>query len=238
MDNVLFTGGNGILGLEMRKLFLKSHFPSSDELDITDDGDVWSHIADCGEIDTVVHLAAFTGSFKVTNHPMQALAINMTGTCHIVEACASVDKRLIYISTDHVFDGKKGNYKEDDPVHPINTYAWSKLGGECAVRLYKNSLIVRLSFGPDEFPFNGAFTDQWTSKEPVSITARRLEKLIKSDITGTINIGSERRTVYEYAKSVAPEKPILEMSVKNLKTQVPIDTSLDVSKYNSLFPED
>ena len=53
--------------------------------------------------------------------------------------------KLIYFSTNYVYPGKRGNYKEEDPLLPVNNYAWSKLGGEAAVQMYSNSLILRVS---------------------------------------------------------------------------------------------
>ena len=52
--------------------------------------------------------------------------------------------KLIYFSTNYVYPGSKGNYKETDSLLPVNNYAWSKLGGEASVQLYKNSLILRV----------------------------------------------------------------------------------------------
>ena len=86
----------------------------------------------------------------------------------------AVSARLVQISTDYVFNGEKGNYREDDPVFPVNKYAWSKLGGECAVLIYDNSLVVRTSFGPSQFPFEKAFADQWTSRESVGAIAGKI----------------------------------------------------------------
>jgi hypothetical protein len=66
---------------------------------------------------------------------------------------------LVYISTDYVFAGEKGMYKEQDELLPQNKYAWSKLGGECAVQMLDNYVIIRLSFGPDIFPYKAAFNN-------------------------------------------------------------------------------
>ena len=57
--------------------------------------------------------------------------------------CSELNVKLIYFSTNYVYPGVKGNYSENDNLFPVNNYAWSKLGGECSVKLYKNSLIVR-----------------------------------------------------------------------------------------------
>jgi dTDP-4-dehydrorhamnose reductase len=143
--------------------------------------------------------------------------------------------RLIYISTDYVFNGEKGDYRETDPVYPVNKYAWSKLGGECAVRMYDKSLIIRTSFGPNIFPYQKAFVDQWTSRESVSAIARKIVALINRDITGVIHVGGTRKTVYEYAKGLDESKEIGKLSIKDISFNVPVDTSLNCEKYRGLM---
>ena len=73
--------------------------------------------------------------------------------------CFQRNIRLIYISTDYVFSGEKGNYNEQDELMPQNKYAWSKLGGECAVQMYKNSLIVRLCMTEKPFVHSKAYAN-------------------------------------------------------------------------------
>ena len=87
-----------------------------------------------------MHGAAFTSPPKINENPKLALDVNIVGTANLVRACMERNIKILYISTDYVFKGDRGMYKEDDPVFPANKYAWSKLGGECAVRLYDNSL--------------------------------------------------------------------------------------------------
>ena len=81
----------------------------------------------------------------------KSIELNIIGTANMVKICEKFKIKLIYFSSSYVYPGKKGDYKENDPVLPINNYAWSKLGGECSVKLYKNSLIVRASM--TEKPF-------------------------------------------------------------------------------------
>ena len=71
----------------------------------------------------------------------KSINTNIIGTSNIVKICYKYNIKLIYFSTNFVYPGKKGNYKESDPILPVNSYGWSKLGGESAVHLYKNSLI-------------------------------------------------------------------------------------------------
>ena len=78
-----------------------------------------------GLVDSMINKSP---SFKFGKLPLSYIAVNLLN-------------RLIYMSTDYVYPGTTGNYKEEDPLLPINDYAWTKLGGECAVQLYNNSLI-------------------------------------------------------------------------------------------------
>jgi len=71
----------------------------------------------------------------------KSIDLNIIGTSNIVKICSDFKIKLIYFSTGYVYEGRVGNYKETDPVLPVNNYAWSKLGGECAVAMYKHSLF-------------------------------------------------------------------------------------------------
>jgi len=238
MNKILFTGGSGLLGSEMKHIFPSHNFPSSTEFNVTDYTKMDSAFQMMNGLlgdftETLVHMAAFTSPPKIDQNPIQALEVNIIGTANIVKLCKKHGLRLIYISSDYVFNGDKGNYSEEDSVYPVNKYAWSKLGGECAVRLYDKHAIIRLSFGPNDFPYDGAFVDQLTSRETVKNIAPKIAKIIKSDFLGTVHIGSKARTVYDYAKSVSPNKDIKEISIKDMKTKIPRDVSLNTGKYDA-----
>ncbi len=210
------------------------NYPTSNEFDVTNLNQM-DDFLEKGNYDTIVHAAAFTSPPKVEEYPVQALDINVIGTSNIVKLCIKHDLKLIYVSTDYVFKGDKGNYHEDDPVYPVNKYAWSKLGGECSVKMYDNAVIIRTSFGPNVFPYDNAFSDQWTSRECVSNIAKKIVNVIKSDFTGIVHLGSKRRTVLEYAESLDDTKLIGKNSIKDVPFNVPVDTSLNVDKYNRLI---
>ncbi|HUI28804.1 MAG TPA: sugar nucleotide-binding protein [Candidatus Acidoferrales bacterium] len=235
--SILFTGGSGLLGREFHKLLPQALYPSRGELDVAN----FESVEECFKgknIKIVFHAAAFTSPPKVDKDPEQAIDSNIIGTCNMVKICARHHARLIYVSTDYVFSGDKGNYRETDSVHPVNKYAWSKLGGECAVKMYDNSVIIRTSFGPDEFPYDKAFVDQWTSRESVSMIAKMMLKIIESDYRGVIHIGGERKTVYNYALNLSPDKKIGRLSTSEVSFKVPNDTSLDVGLYRSIFGDE
>ncbi len=233
---ILFTGGSGLLGSELKKLFPEALFPTSSEFNITNYEQLEEYIKD-KNIVVLFHAAAFTSPPKCEEEPEKAIDANIIGTSNIVKLCAKNNIKLIYVSTDYVFKGDKGNYKEEDAVYPVNKYAWSKLGGECAVRMYDNSIIIRTTFGPNEFPYPKAFTDQWTSRETAKTIAKKMSKLINTDFKGVIHVAGERKTVYEYAKKTSPEKEIGELSIKDVNFKIPADTSLNIELYKEVVRE-
>lgn len=247
-SNILVTGGSGLLGQTLKPLLKHAWFPTHKELDICKYWQIpWYISTGNRKIDTIVHLAAFTSPPRVDEDPQEAIVTNIMGTANIVNTCINLNLYLIYMSTDYVFDGESifmesngdiyTSYKEESLLHPINKYAWSKLGGECAVRMYDNSLIIRTSFGPDEFPYEKAFVDQYTSRESVTNIAHKLVRIIdhKPNITGVLHIGGKRQTVFEYAKQTKPN--VKELKRNEVNFMVPHDTSLDSSKYKEIFGE-
>ena len=80
-----------------------------------------------------------------------SIVTNIIGTANIVRACKKLKIKMIYFSTNYIYPCKKGNYKETDPLLPINNYAWSKLGGECAVQMLND--LVNFETVYDRLPF-------------------------------------------------------------------------------------
>ena len=236
-SKIIFTGGSGLLGSEFRKIRPDIDYPSSKEFNVTNYEQMKKYVESNG-CDLIIHAAAFTSPPSIEKDPLKALEVNIVGTSTVVKLCMEFDIRLIYISTDYVFKGDKGNYKETDPVYPVNKYAWSKLGGECAVRMYDKSLIIRTTFGPNVFPYPKAFVDQWTSRESVAVIARKIAKLLDKDISGVIHVSGKRKTVYGYAKSLDAAKEIGKLSVNDVSFTVPKDTSLNCEKYNEIIQEE
>jgi dTDP-4-dehydrorhamnose reductase len=235
-ENILMTGGNGLLGNEIKKLIPNSFFPEHKEFDVTDYIQMDNYLNGKG-IEAILHAAAFISPPVIDKNPLKAIETNIIGTSNIVKLASKYNSKLIYISTDYVFKGDKGNYSEEDEVYPVNKYAWSKLGGECAVRLYDNSLIIRTTFSQNEFPHEKAFVDQWTSRESVSEIAKKIVNILEKgkEIRGIIHLGGKRRTVMEYAKSLSPSKKIGELYLNEVSFKSPKDTSLNCEKYNQIF---
>lgn len=97
--------------------------------------------------DLIVHCAAHTDVDACEKSPYSAWAVNTDGTRHLALAARQAKSGLIYISTDYVFSGEKGDYTEDDPPDPINWYGRTKLGGEwSALCAYPETTVIRTTF--------------------------------------------------------------------------------------------
>ena len=123
---------------------------------------------------------------------------NIIGTCNIVKVCKILNIKLIYLSTAYVYPGFKGSYKETDALLPYNNYAWSKLGGECAVQMYSNSLILRISMTEKPFIHKYAFKDLITNFIFHDEVVKIFPKLINKK--GIINLGGQTKSVYAFAR--------------------------------------
>jgi dTDP-4-dehydrorhamnose reductase len=226
------SGGRGLLGQELKRLDPTIISTTRKELDVTNYDNVINQVKR-NNPNTFLHLAAFTDNRKLEKDPKRAILDNIIGTSNVTIACIETNVRLVYVSTDYVYSGKKGLYKEEDEILPINKYAWSKLGGECAVRQHENSLIIRTSFGSSSFPYDKAFVDMWTSKDTVDVMAPMILEAAKSSITGTLNIGTDRKNMFEYASKL--DKNVKKTIRNEFANSTDFDTSLDLSKYKSLF---
>ena len=156
------------------------------------------------DIDIIIHCAAIVDVPYGETHPKEIIQTNVMGTVNITLACMEKNIRLVYISTAHVFDGKDGLYKPQDPINPIGKYAKSKAAGELVSRIYDNSLSIRTEFFDKDFPFEYAYDDKWTSKDYIDILAPKIVEKCLSDETGVCHVGSKRRTFYEFAKGRNP----------------------------------
>lgn len=203
LKKIFLTGGSGTLGTELIKIS-KAHdvkfiAPASKYCDITNPYQIHNYIKASGDCDTVVHSAAITDVKATENDPSRAWEVNVLGTLNILKSCKDLGKKLVFISTDYVFDGEKGNYTTDDPINPLSKYAKTKAAAELLVRTYENSLVIRTSFFGYEFPYEAAFVDQWSSKDYVDIIAPKVLEEILSDKKGIVHVGNGRRTIYDIA---------------------------------------
>jgi dTDP-4-dehydrorhamnose reductase len=128
----------------------------------------------------------------------KSIDLNIIGTCNLVKEASKRGVKLIYLSTSYVYPGKKGNYNEEDPLLPWNNYSWSKLGGECAVQMYKNSLIIRLCMTQKPFVHKKAYANVKTNFIFQEDAAKIIMKILYKK--GVINVGGPSQTVFNFAK--------------------------------------
>jgi dTDP-4-dehydrorhamnose reductase len=220
---ILLTGGGGLLGSEILKLDSTLPAPNIYEMDITDAASI-GRALDKYQPEAVLHLAAATNPPQHEQNPELGLRVNILGTVNIALACLKRGLRLVFPSSDYVYFGK-GPHKEDEPVFAPNNFYLSKLGGECAVRIVPNSLVLRLSFGAVPFPWEQVYDSQICSKLYVDEMAPLVLAAVKSGATGIMNLGGPRTTLADYAQRTKKD-------IQTIPTPEGItkDTSLDISK--------
>ena len=227
---ILITGGNGefckhLVEQGKEHLFLT---PSKEEADIRHywklDRYFYQHQND---FDYVIHAGAITRPMVIhEDNPSLSIQTNIVGTSNVVLMCERYNKKIIYISTDYVYEGKDGNYKETDAMKPFTKYGWSKLGGECAVQMYDNHLILRMAMNRKPFPHPKALKDMRKSLMYIEDAAKATLKLL--DEKGIINVGGKSQSVYDFVKEEKPDiEPIYlsEISDVNMATDCSMNTN-------------
>ena len=227
---ILITGGQGRFAniLKQSKLKLNLIFPSKKQLNILDIKSIERYIKK-HRPKYLIHCAALSRPMKIHDVDIsKSIDLNIIGTANVVKICNQFNIKLIYFSTGYVYPGIKGNYKETDSLLPINNYAWSKLGGECAVSMYKNSLILRIIMCEKPFLHKKAFYDIETNfmyhEDVVKIIPKILNKF------GIINVGGKTQSVYEFAKN--SNKTVKKISGKKI---FPPKPSMNTSKLKKIL---
>jgi len=197
---IVITGGSGRFGSVLQKKYKsnKLFYPNKKQLNILSTRSIEKYLKKI-KPKFLIHLAGLSRPMKIhDNNISKSINLNIIGTANIVTVCSKLKIKLIYFSTNYVYEGKKGNYKETDPLLPINNYAWSKLGGEASVRMYKNSLILRICMTEKPFIHKKAFYNVRTNFIFQEEIAEILFKIV--NYKGIINVGGNIETIYNFAK--------------------------------------
>jgi|TARA_Y100000296_G_scaffold39377_1_gene45423 dTDP-4-dehydrorhamnose reductase len=229
MKKILITGGNGEFCKHLVELGKEHSFftPVKSELDVRSYWGIDQYFYRYHtNFDYVIHAGAITRPMVIhEDNPRLSIHTNIIGTANVVLACERYDKKMIYISTDYVYPGTDGNYKETDSMNPFTKYGWSKLGGECAVRMYDNHLILRMAMNRKPFPHPKALVDMKKSLMYIEDAAKITLQLL--DENGIINVGGKSQSVYDFVKETNPNiQPITlsEISDVNMATDCSMDT--------------
>jgi dTDP-4-dehydrorhamnose reductase len=226
---ILITGGDGEFCKHLVEEGKDYTFltPTKEEADIRHYWNLDSYFyAHQKEFDYVIHAAAITRPMVIhEDNPKLSIETNIVGTSNVVLMCERYNKKIIYISTDYVYEGTDGDYKETDALKPFTKYGWSKLGGECAVQMCDNHLILRMAMNKKPFPHPKALKDMRKSLMYIEDAAKVTLQLL--DENGIINIGGKSQSVYDFVKEENTNvEPIYlkDISDVNMATNCSMDT--------------
>lgn len=230
---IVVTGGYGRFGKILKKNVGKNYiFPKKKQLNILKLNSIIKFLKKT-KPKYLIHLAGLSRPLDLHEKNLEkSISLNIIGTSNVTIACSRFNIKLIFFSTSYVYPGNKGNYKESDPVLPMNNYAWSKLGAESAVKMYQNSLILRVSMTERPFIHKYAFANMNTNfifhDEFIKIFKKVLNK------KGVLNIGGPSMTVYNFAKKF--NKKIKKKYLKKeSKIKLPMNTSMNLGKLKKIL---
>lgn len=208
----------------------------------------------------VIHMAAIGDVNLCEEDKGLAWEVNVEVTRALARLSKKYGARFLYLSSDYVFDGERGMYKEDDVPNPINFYGLTKLIAEEIVKSVLNDYIIvrtssiyglgmgRKNFGKFliEALSRGeevkAITDQWLSPTLNTLLAKAIVELIEKDARGIYHVAGERVSRYEFALRLAErfgfDKSLIKpakMKDFSWRARRPRDSSLDVSKAKSVI---
>ncbi len=267
---LLITGASGLYGSKLAELAVNNQhqvhavhsqhpatFGIPVQLDITDKVGVEAELQRVSP-DVVVHAASMTDVDKCELNRELAWKINVEGTHNVVDAAKAVGTFLLYISTDYVFDGERGCYKETDQPSPISHYAYTKLKAEEYVKANLDEYcIARPSVIYGAAPATGkvnfalwllnklqnkeqvkVFVDQWNSPTLNTSLAEMTLEVLERRLKGVYHLsGASRISRYDFAMALAKtlgldQSLILPTHMKDLSfpAKRPKDSSLNTSK--------
>ena len=233
-NKIVVTGGSGRFAQSLRNIKSKYKFsyPEKKSLDITSLKSIKKFL-NREKPTSVLHLAGLSRPMSLHDKNIsKSINLNIVGTANLVRVCSEYNIKLIYFSTSYVYPGKKGNYSESDSLLPWNNYAWSKLGGECAVQMYKNSLILRVCMTEKPFVHKKAFANVKLNfifhEDLVKILIKLLNK------RGVINVGGNAKTVYNFAKKFNPSVKKIYVT-KNSMYKFPLKPFMNISKLKKII---
>ena len=233
-NKIVVTGGTGRFAQSLKKIKSKYNFiyPSKKELDITSLHSILKFLKKT-KPHAVLHLAGLSRPMKDHDKKIhKSIILNIIGTSNLVTECSKLKIKLVYFSTSYVYPGINGNYKENDPVLPWNNYAWSKLGGECAVQMYKNSLILRVCMTEDPFVHKKAFANVKLNFIFHEDLAKILVKILNQK--GIINLGGPTKNVYDFAKKHNPRVKKI-YNKKNSSNNFPMKPFMNLAKLKKII---
>ena len=228
MLKVIVTGSGGRFGKILQKLNKKFIYRNKKQLNILSPKSISNNLNKY-KPSHIVHLAGLSRPMKIHEQNInKSIDLNIIGTCNLVKEASKMKIKLIYLSTSYVYPGIKGNYNEKDALKPWNNYSWSKLGGECAVQMYKNSLIVRLCMTEKPFIHDKAYANVKSNFIFQEDAAKIILKILNKK--GIINVGGPSQTIYKFVRK--DNKNIKKIFSKG---EFPKRTDMNLSKLKKII---
>ncbi len=268
---IFITGGSGLLGSKIAEIALErgykvysgynSHLPSSGEpikINLADPESVFEAIRSV-KTDVIIHTAALTDVDRCEKERELAYKINVEGTEAMAKAVRELNSFLIYISTDYVFDGNKGMYKEEDEPNPVDYYGYTKLLGEKYCDCIARPCVI-YGAKPASGTVNFALwlinklrnrekvkivTDQFITPTLNTNLAKMLLEVAERELKGIFHLaGATRVSRYDFALRIADKfgldkNLIIPSRMADMRwiASRPKDSSLDTSKASRYLKE-
>jgi len=273
---ILVLGGSGLIGRKILEKF-KNHFdiisthsnnpPSNNihsiKVSLPEDITILENLIEKEKPDIVINAMAYSNLDFCEDHKEESFLLHVTMTDEISLICSKTNSKVIFFSTDYVFDGKQNEkYTEDDKPNPINYYGYTKALAEKIVLKNPNNTVLRTSLvygygkrvrfmkyvldslknGSEVLAYNDIFNSATNLDELVE----SIEKVIEKDARGIFHTtGSTCITRYDFAKIIArkfgfDESLVKAISIKesNVKAQRPVKPCLDNSKCSKILGYD
>ena len=229
MKKILVTGGDGRFANELKQIKTNLNFIylNKKQLNILSTNSISKAIKKY-KPKQILHLAGLSRPMNIHDKDInKSINLNIKGTANLVTECSKSKIKIIYFSTSYIYPGKKGDYKETDPLLPWNNYGWSKLGAEAAVQMYKNSLILRVCMTEKPFIHKNAYVNVKSNFIYQDELARKFLKIINK--TGVYNIGGKSQTIFNFAKKYNNK-------VKKIfsKGEFPLKQNMNLNKFNKI----
>jgi dTDP-4-dehydrorhamnose reductase len=230
---ILVTGGNGRFAKILKKNnhVLNLYFADKTECNILKFNSIIKIIKKV-KPKFILHTAALSRPMNIHEQNIsKSIDLNIIGTANLVKACEKFNIKLIYFSTGYVYEGKIGNYREIDPVKPFNNYGLSKLGGECSVSMYKNSLILRITMTEKPFAYKKAYSNLISNYMFHEDLVKILPKIINQK--GILNIGGKSQSVYDFAK--IQNNLVKKIKLNKNLSKIPLRQDMNINKLKKII---
>ena len=231
-NKILVTGGDGRFSriLKKKNKSLQLFFANKKQCNILDIKSIEKIIKKI-KPKIILHCAGLSRPMEIHDKDIsKSINLNIIGTANVTKVCQKNNIKLIYFSTGYVYDGVKGNYSEKDPVKPFNNYGLSKLGGECAVSMYNNSLILRITMTEKPFAYKKAYSNLKSNFMYHEDLIKILPKIIKKK--GIINVGGKSQSVYQFAKKY--NRKVIKIKATS-KNKLPLNQTMNLSKLKKII---